>query len=240
MRDADGARTVRLGNIVFTTSKAVNVATMGAFKEALEAEYGVFGTQAFDTVLGTRNQLGLSLRVHDIAKTLSHLDHVKRQRWGSELNRQLDSDPKVLALSLDVNRELRARLSEHPLGEGDQAVDLADVTTQDQLARLVSETIRRAIPAARAAVDARGGDIAVRDLSQANPAAPAAVPVDTAPDEAIGLRNFGAKPVFAGAATSVEDLVKSAEWVDFDQCPAYKPPRTLRERHNELATRFSE
>ena len=38
----------------------------------------------------------------------------------------------------------------------------------------------------------------------------------------------------------IEDLVKSAEWVDFDQCPAYKPPRTLRERHAELAPRFSE
>ena len=38
----------------------------------------------------------------------------------------------------------------------------------------------------------------------------------------------------------IEDLVKSAEWVDFDQCPAYKPPRTLRESHTELAPRFSE
>ena len=80
VRGENEARAVRLGNIVFTTAKATNIATMGAFKEALEAEYGVFGTQAFDTVLGTRNQLGLSLRVHDIAKTLSHLDHVKRQR----------------------------------------------------------------------------------------------------------------------------------------------------------------
>ena len=209
VRGENEARTVRLGNIVFSTAKATNIATMGAFKEALEAEYGVFGTQAFDTVLGTRNQTGLSLRVEDVGKTLSHLDHVKRQRWGSELNRQLDSDPKVLALSLDVNRELRARLAEHPLGEGQQAVNLANVTTQDQLARLVSETIRRAIPAARAAVDARGGDIAVRDLSQANHEAPRNVPVEIAPDEPTGLRNFGAKPVFAGASTSIEDRIKA-------------------------------
>ena len=72
----------------------------------------------------------------------------------------------------------------------------------------MSETIRRAIPIARAAVDARGGDIAVRDLSQANHEVPRNVPVEIAPDEPTGLRNFGAKPVFAGASTSIEDLIK--------------------------------
>ena len=33
----------------------------------------------------------------------------------------------------------------------------------------------------------------------------------------------------------IEDLVSTMEYVDFDQCPAYKPPRSLRARHRELA-----
>ena len=33
----------------------------------------------------------------------------------------------------------------------------------------------------------------------------------------------------------IEELVQSVEYVDFDQCPSYKPPRQLRARHRELA-----
>jgi len=32
----------------------------------------------------------------------------------------------------------------------------------------------------------------------------------------------------------IDDLVNTMEYVDFDQCPAYKPPKTLRARHREL------
>ena len=33
----------------------------------------------------------------------------------------------------------------------------------------------------------------------------------------------------------IEDLVANVEYVDFDQCPSYKPPRGMRARHAELA-----
>ncbi len=33
----------------------------------------------------------------------------------------------------------------------------------------------------------------------------------------------------------IEDLVDHVEYMDFDQCPSYRPPRKLRERHVELA-----
>ena len=33
----------------------------------------------------------------------------------------------------------------------------------------------------------------------------------------------------------IEDLVGALEYVDFDQCPSYKPPRELWARHRELA-----
>ena len=40
--------TARLGNFFFSQGKAANNATMKAFKEALEKEYGSLGTHAFD------------------------------------------------------------------------------------------------------------------------------------------------------------------------------------------------
>ena len=33
----------------------------------------------------------------------------------------------------------------------------------------------------------------------------------------------------------IDELVESVEYVDFDQCPSYKPPTSLRARHRELA-----
>ena len=33
----------------------------------------------------------------------------------------------------------------------------------------------------------------------------------------------------------IADLVENVEYLDFDQCPSYKPPRRLRARHRELA-----
>ena len=47
--------TARLGNYFFSQGKKVNDATMAAFKSALEAKYGVFGTHAFDTVLDRKS-----------------------------------------------------------------------------------------------------------------------------------------------------------------------------------------
>jgi len=33
----------------------------------------------------------------------------------------------------------------------------------------------------------------------------------------------------------IDDLVSSAEYVDFSQCSSYKPPRQLATRHTQLA-----
>ena len=65
--------TARLGNFIFSQGKAANNATMKAFKEALEKEYGSLGTHAFDTVLGSRSQLNKSLRACDIQIGRAHV-----------------------------------------------------------------------------------------------------------------------------------------------------------------------
>ena len=64
----------KLGHLVFSSGKKVNEATMNAFKAALEHEYGVFGTHAFDTVVGARQQMKKSLRACDVKATLSQIE----------------------------------------------------------------------------------------------------------------------------------------------------------------------
>jgi thiamine biosynthesis protein ThiI len=40
-------------------------------------------------------------------------------------------------------------------------------------------------------------------------------------------------------AAMIDDLVESVEYVDFDQCPSYRPPRCLRHRHASLAAAWT-
>ena len=90
--------TARLGSFMFSPGKAENNATMKAFKEALESEYGVFGTHAFDSFLATRNMRGKGLRVSDVKKVMSGLHAIRENRLRGEILRQFDASPKLLAL----------------------------------------------------------------------------------------------------------------------------------------------
>ena len=78
----DGDKSVaKLGNYIFSQGNKANDATMAAFKTALENEYGVFGTHAFDTFVGTRNQLHQSLRAADSESLASIRSHHVSQSW---------------------------------------------------------------------------------------------------------------------------------------------------------------
>ena len=88
------ASSARLGNLVFSHGTAANKATMEAFKAALEKEYGVFGTHAFDTVVGSRAMSRKSLRACDVKAALSNLEGLKNVRFMNELYRQLNTNPK--------------------------------------------------------------------------------------------------------------------------------------------------
>ena len=112
--EGDG-QTARLGNFIFSQSKEMNDATMAAFKTALEKKYGVFGTHAFDTVLGARQQLHKSLRASDVKATLSKLETVKYNRYIDELSRQLDTSPKFRELSDGMRALIRKAITEKPL-----------------------------------------------------------------------------------------------------------------------------
>ncbi len=193
-------QTAKLGNLIFSSGSEVNAATMAAFKKALEDAYGVFGTHAFDTVVGTRSQMNQSLRVGDIKATLSRLPEIKEQRFKGELQRQIATDPKVYTLSGAVRKQFDSIISNISLPKLDKC------DSQEQLNALVSKTISTAISDATKAVTAQHGNVATRDMG-----AQRKRERTIADDAPTGLRNFTARTIFRTGTTSVEDKVKSGE-----------------------------
>ncbi len=194
---------VKLGNLVFSSGAELNADTMKAFKEALEAKYGVFGTHAFDTVVGTRQQLGKSLRASDIKDTLSALSSVKRQQFKGEMRRQIDTSPKIRELSQEVRKELRKVVSEHPFG--DPPIKLKSFSNPAEMAKVVSDILDTAIDTAKTRVAAANGDTADVELGHRHH-----LEKEIQPDTPTGLSGLRKMKVdFSSSATSVEDRVKS-------------------------------
>ena len=187
--------TARLGAYVFSAGKSENKAVMDAFKAALEKEYGVFGTHAFDTVLGSRLQMGKSLRACDVKATLSKLDSVKETRFYGELNRQLDTNPKFRTLSPELRQKIRTAVADEPL----KGVDPKKCQSQAELARLAVKRLDAAIQANRT------GDV------KENIALGGRKEVESAAGdrEPTGLRNL--KNVFREKDTSIEDKIKKGQ-----------------------------
>ena len=142
--------TARLGNFFFSQGKAVNNATMKAFKEALEKEYGSLGTHAFDTVLGSRSQLNKSLRACDIQQTLSKLVPIRENRFLGEVNRQIATSPKMLELSDNERMAVFQKLKDAPFKD----VDLAACRTPEDLSAAAARRIDAAIDKLRKESDA--------------------------------------------------------------------------------------
>ena len=175
--------TARLGAYVFSAGKKANDATMAAFKAALEKEYGVFGTHAFDTVLGARSQMHKSLRACDVKAALSKLDSVKQMRFAGELNRQLDTNPKFRMLSPELRQEIRTAIASEPC----KGVDPKTCKSQADIAHMAVKRLNDAIH------DKRTGDR--KKVEQ-----------ESGAREPTGLRNL--KKVFNDKETSVEDRIK--------------------------------
>ena len=185
--------TARLGNYIFSAGKTANKAVMDAFKSALEKEYGVLGTHAFDTVVGSREQLRKSLRACDVKAVLSSLPQLRDNRFVGEINRQLDINPKIMQLTKGEEKLVRDSIREN-IKNG---IDLAALKTPQDIARAAAKRIEQAI---QSALDDRSR-IGTIDLGAA-PKGPAAA----AAKDPTGLRNLG--NVFEKGSTSVEDKMK--------------------------------
>ena len=186
--------TARLGNFIFSQGKVANNATMAAFKEALENEYGSLGTHAFDTVLGSRSQLNKPLRACDVQKTLSSLAPIRRNRFVGEVNRQLDISPKMMELSDDDQKAVRKILHDAPF----EKVDLSACHTPEELSAAAARRIDAAINTHRKEKDF-GLETQTLD-------ARTSVETEAGAREATGLKNLST--ILGAGKTSIEDQIK--------------------------------
>ena len=196
--------TARLGNFVFSQSAKTNDATMAAFKAALEKEYGVFGTHAFDTVLGSRAQMHKSLRASDVTATLSKLETVKRNRFVGELSRQLDTNPKFRELSDGMRKLVRSAIKDSPIDGS-----LKDCATDADLAKRAVARIDRAIGVAKDFIERKKAVDPNYDVDQDTHALGERQETEHAArdNEPTGLRRL--KKAFGKHETSIEDQIKN-------------------------------
>ena len=187
--------TASLGAYVFSAGKKANAAVMATFKAALESEYGVFGTHAFDTVVGARQQLHKSLRASDVKATLSQLDSVKQMRFVGELNRQLDTNPKFRTLSPELRQTIRTAIAEKPF----EGVDPKSCKSQADISHLAVKRLTDAIHEKR--TGDVGENIELGGRKQLEEAAGGRKPT--------GLRNL--KKIFDDKDTSIEDKIKAGK-----------------------------
>jgi len=210
---ADG-QSARLGNFIFSAGKTANDAAMKEFREALSREYGVFGEHAFDTVLGSRAQLHKSLRACDVKKTISSLESVKQNRLVNEVNRQLDTNPKILALSDAQETQVRDAIRDAV--KGGKAFDLNNCKTHNDVVRQAAMVIDKALESVREAAEADEAlgvkneaeqpEGAKRNANREGLTENTAVDKPLVDNEPAGLKNL--KLMFDKNSTSIEDRMK--------------------------------
>ena len=192
------AQSVKRGNLIFSSGEKLNDATMAAFKQALQQEYGVFGIHAFDTIVGTRAQLHKNLRACDIKAVQSKMETLKLKRLCNEIERQLETSPAVMQLTdeaLDaVQRTVRAQVEA-------RADDVKQCKTPEAISKLVNNMIMQAIKNARTnpnVTKVNAGDF--RHLQQGEK--------QIAPNAPMGLSQLDTKATYSKTSTSVEDRVR--------------------------------
>ena len=188
---------------VFSPGKDLNDATMAAFKEALQKEYGIFGLHAFDTVVGTRAQRHQSLRAGDIKLIATSMESLKQIRFTNELDRQLQTNPAILQSGgKPIAKEIRNIVKEH---RAELQTLLKECTTPEDIAELVDMSIKRALPEAQERANALDNPPklqAFKSLTHGE----TQVESGSTP---MGLSKLHSSATYRGPSTSVEDRVKS-------------------------------
>ncbi len=198
---------VKYGRFLFSDSQKLNDATMAAFKEALQQEYGVFGLHAFDTVVGTRAQLHKSLRACDIKKIESSLESLKMKRFANEEARQMETNPAVLELAPDVREKVKDIIKSQWQGTkrdqlGEHTYALSQCKTHEDISKLVNNTIMLAIQKAKQEVTT--ANTGIQPLTQGESLHEAGTPM--------GLSRLNNGTSIGKHETSVEDRVRRG-WV---------------------------
>ena len=208
--DADGRLEAGSASLKQTLGRdlSANQRTMAAFRNCLSARYGVFGEHAFDAVLGARADVGKTLRAKDIASVMRTLNPTDtgavRQtmiasRFANEVNRQVETNPRVVAAN--VMGAMKARLNESFADDVIFSQAVRRCTTQTALSRLIEDKIN-------AILDMSTGAGARRPLTPDAAPAAAHAPAAANPQVPLGLQALDGD-TFGGAETSVEDRVRS-------------------------------
>ncbi len=177
--------------------KALNANTMAAFRDALSKQFGTLGEHAFDTVLGTRTQLGKALRKSDIEKTFSQLESVKRMQLKNEIIRLADTSPKVMSRGNSLGKLIATSITDAKLrwlvGRDDVSLDQIKAKAAMYVDEIVKEFDR------------------ARGVVGGNPlAAPDEGPLNVMDTDPMGLSRLD-EVAFKSDETSVEDRVKSGQ-----------------------------
>ena len=204
--EAAEAHLGRFGRVTVTKSdKDVNDATMAAFRKALSAQYGVFGEHAFDTVLGTRQQLHKSLRAGDIQRVLSQLEPLKEHRFINEIQRQVDTDPTLMQLGSAAKARV---VNEISAAIPSLKATLRSCQTAEAMTKVVTDLIRahtdplvnELVPGGR--ISSLGANIGAGQVEK-----------EPEPNAPTGLKRLkvSLKSMFGVKDASVEDRVRSGE-----------------------------
>lgn len=101
-------------------SREVNVATMNAFRAALEKEYGIMGEKVFDTLLGERAEAGRSLRKSDVRAVMKDIQNKQESIIGG-LSAQCEVVMHKIIMNDDdlskLSRKDQARLTDKVIGD---------------------------------------------------------------------------------------------------------------------------
>lgn len=202
----------KLGNFLISAGKKQNQAVMRAFKEALQREYGDLGATMFDTTVGQRSELNKSLRACDVKATMSNLLQLKKNKFVSEMNRQLDTHPKMLSLATELQDMVRKTLTNSPVADTkkETANVLSSIANDKEMSSAVSSRLNAVIDEV---IDQVRNDLMLSKLYGKNMqkgfndiAANHKTEKQVGEREATGLKNLGV--MFEAGKTSIGDRIK--------------------------------
>lgn len=200
----------RLGRCSCTAAdKAMNDATRTAFRSALKNQFGVFGTEAFDAVLG-KAKTGTSLCARDVREIAGEqLSKALLRGFENELMRQRDTHPELQKFSPDermiLMKELSFSISRDPAAQ----LELRNYSNRTALAEYVNQKIKNLTDAVANGYAHIGRLMPSYSTHTDIPAAPNP---ENDPKTAMGLsrwKSTNAATTLRGSETSVEDRLRA-------------------------------
>ena len=180
------------------TDYDANVATMKCFRKALEDKFGVFGGNAFDTVLGDRFMAKQGLRGKDVMSVIDQVEKMKSTRVRGEVERQVACSPLLYGLDETARRSLVDSVSLAVLEQCKGGPVVSERVLVEKVRNSLLDEVRK-----------RGQPISI----VADEVPFEALPAPENPTEMVGLRDLetDAEPLLNNSQTSVEGRVKTGQ-----------------------------